>query len=105
MTAPGRKQTRVRKPFKKTGGFYVYIVRCASGAYYTGSTKDLEQRIKLHNSGRGARYLKGKGPVELVYAKRFAYFKPAILAERAIKRLTRRRKEKLVRTFQEGEQL
>ena len=102
MKASSRRPRQARKPFKKTGGFFVYIVRCATGQYYTGSTKDLEQRIKLHNAGRGAKYLKGKGPVELVYAKKFAYYKPAILAERAIKQFPRRRKERLVRTFREG---
>lgn len=84
---------------KRIGKFYVYIVECRNGAYYTGSTNNLENRIKLHNKGRGAKYLRGKGPVELVYVRKYRYYKNALRAERDIKKLTRREKEKLVRTY------
>ena len=56
---------------KHEGKFYVYMVQCADGTYYTGYTNNLEKRIKEHNNncGRGAKYLRGKGPVRFVYAK------------------------------------
>ena len=44
--------------FKRKGNFHVYIVQCIYGTYYTGSTKNLEERIKLHNKGNGAKYLR-----------------------------------------------
>lgn len=67
--------------------------------YYTGSTSDLAARIKLHSQGRGARCLRGKGPVELVYAKEYVYYKNALHAERNIKKLTRNQKTELVRIY------
>lgn len=84
------------RKIKRTGSFFVYIVQCSKGTFYTGHTSDLEKRLKLHNSGKGAKYLRGKGPVKLVYAREYRYFKNAINAEIAIKELTRKQKEELV---------
>lgn len=72
---------------------------CKNGTYYTGYTSNLENRIKLHNRGDGAKYLKGKSPVILVYSKEYVYFKNALNAERRIKRLTRKRKEALIEVY------
>jgi putative endonuclease len=81
----------------KVGKFYVYIVECQDGAYYTGYTNDLEKRIDEHNnSKRGARYTRYKRPVKLVYAKEYQYYKDALDEERNIKKLTREQKEELV---------
>jgi len=85
---------------KRSGKFYVYIVECHNGTYYTGSTNSLENRIKLHNKGYGAKYLRGKGPVELVYAKEYRYYKNALHAERNLKKLTRAEKEELIRIYE-----
>jgi putative endonuclease len=79
--------------------YWVYIVRCKDGTYYTGYTKDIENRIALHNSGRGAKYVKYKLPVELVYAKEYCYYKSALNEERRIKTLPREQKSKLVRSY------
>jgi putative endonuclease len=74
---------------KRTGKFFVYIVECKDSTYYTGSTNDIEKRIEEHNhSKRGAKYLRGRMPVELVYAKEYRYYKRAVRKEREIKRLT-----------------
>lgn len=81
------------------GKYVVYMVECADGTYYSGSTNDLEARIKLHNSGNGAKYLRGKGPVRLVYAKEYRYYKRALNAERQLKKLTRKEKEALIRIY------
>jgi len=96
--ARGRRKKSKRSPrikFKRKGRFHVYIVVCADGTYYTGSTGDLKKRIELHNKGRGAKYLRGKRPVELVYARPYRYYKSALNAEREIKKLTRAKKESL----------
>ncbi len=75
------------------------MVRCTDGTYYTGSTNNLEARIKLHNAGNGAKYLRGKGPVKLVYAKQYRYYKLALQAEARLKKLTRGEKEVLVEQY------
>jgi putative endonuclease len=90
----------MRKKIERSGLFYVYIVQCKNGTYYTGCTNDLNQRIALHNSGQGANYLKGKGPVKLVYAKEYKYYKNALHAERKIKKLRLKQKEDLVRIYE-----
>ncbi len=48
------------------GVYHVYIVKCVDGAHYTGYTNNREARLTLHNSGSGAKYLRGRGPVVLV---------------------------------------
>ena len=84
------------KKFNRKGVFYVYILECQDGTYYTGYTPDIKRRIKLHNDGRGSKYTKDRRPVKLVWSKEYRYFKRAFLEERRIKRLTRLQKEKLV---------
>ena len=82
---------------KRHRAFWVYLVRCADGTCYAGYTNDLQDRLRLHNAGNGAKYLRGKGPLVLVYAKEYRYYKRALNAERQLKMLTREQKEKLVR--------
>ena len=89
------------KTIKRKATYYVYILQCRNGTYYTGSTKDLEKRIELHNKGRGAKFLRGKGPVRLVYAKTYSYYKNVLRAERNIKHLSRRRKDELVAIYRQ----
>ena len=81
------------------GVYHVYIVECADGTYYTGSTNNLEARLKLHTAGNGAKYVRGKGPGRLVYAKKYRYYKNALRAERYLKKQTRSYKEELVRVY------
>ena len=79
------------------GRFWVYIVRCVYGTYYTGYTNDLKRRIAMHNAGRGAKYLRGRGPVTLVYVKACRSLGTALKTECALKKKSRAEKEKLVR--------
>ena len=74
-------------------GYWVYILRCADDTLYTGVTDDLERRLAAHNSGRGAKYTRGRGPVELLYQEPAADKSAALRREYAIKHL--RRAEKL----------
>ncbi len=76
--------------------YYVYIVQCVNGTYYTGYTSDIAKRIEAHNKGSGAKYLKGKTPVQLVYLKEYGYYKNALKEERRIKTFGRKKKEKLI---------
>lgn len=80
------------------------MLQCSNGNYYAGYTNNLENRIKEHDSGHGAKYLRGKGPVKLVYVKEYKYYKRAIRKEREIKRLTRKEKEGLIRKYARNEQ-
>ena len=50
---------------------YTYILKCKDGSLYTGWTNDLEQRVAAHNTGKGAKYTRGRGPVQLVYLEEF----------------------------------
>ena len=85
-----------KRIIKREGRFFVYIIQCKDGTYYTGYTNDLESRVVLHNSGKGAKYLKSKLPVKLVFCKEYRYYKNALKGERKIKKLTRKQKEKLI---------
>lgn len=75
---------------------YTYIVKCKDGTYYTGWTTNLEKRIKAHNEGKGAKYTRTRGPVELVYYEEYDDKIEAMRREYAIKQLTREQKEKLI---------
>ena len=78
---------------------YVYILKCADGHFYTGYTRNVEKRVELHNKGWGAKYLKTKLPVKLVFAKEYLYYKNALKAERSIKKLTREQKLELIKIY------
>lgn len=75
---------------------YTYIVRCADGSLYTGWTNHIEERIRAHNEGRGAKYTRSRRPVELVYLKTFTTKEQAMSCEFHIKKLTRQQKMALI---------
>lgn len=75
---------------------YTYIVKCNDGTFYTGWTTNLEKRIEVHNSGKGAKYTKSRRPVELVYSEEFPTKEEAMRREYEIKQLPRRKKENLI---------
>lgn len=78
--------------------YYVYILHCADGTYYTGYTDDLEKRLAAHNAGKGAKYTKGRLPCRLAYQEIFAEKSRALKREWHIKhKLTRRQKEELIK--------
>ena len=76
--------------------WHVYIVRCADNSLYTGVAKDLAARISKHNAGQGAKYTRGRGPVELVYREQARNRGGALQREHEIKRLTAAAKQKLI---------
>ena len=81
---------------------YVYILRCKDNSLYTGWCMDLEKRIALHNSGKGAKYTRSKRPCKLVYYEEIDNKSEALKREIAIKKLTKARKEDLVRSFKKS---
>ena len=74
---------------------YCYIVECSDGTYYTGWAVDPERRVAVHNKGRGARYTRMRLPVRLVYVEEQPDRTTAMKRERAIKKMTRQRKQQL----------
>jgi putative endonuclease len=81
---------------KRRFKYCVYMVECKYGTYYTGYTNDIKKRIAAHNNGTGAKYLRGRGPVKLVFIKKYATAKEAQSREWYLKRLPRKKKEELV---------
>lgn len=75
---------------------YTYLLECADKSLYCGWTNDLDKRVKAHNDGKGAKYTKPRRPVALVYFEEFATKEEAMSREAAIKRLSRKEKERLV---------
>ncbi|HYD50298.1 MAG TPA: GIY-YIG nuclease family protein [Terriglobales bacterium] len=77
--------------------FWVYILRCADGSYYTGHTENLEHRIAEHQLGQIECYTSTRLPVELVFSQETATRAEALQAELQVKGWTRRKKEALIR--------
>jgi putative endonuclease len=82
--------------------WFVYILRCADGSLYTGITTDLARRVGEHNAGRspGARYTRGRGPVQLAYAETVGSRAAAASREAAIRQLGRSGKLALCASWQ-----
>jgi len=77
--------------------YFVYILECSDGTFYTGITNDLEKRIKMHNLGKGAKYTKGRAPVILKYFEKINSKGNAQKREYKIKQLTREEKDSLIK--------
>ncbi|MBT7071518.1 MAG: GIY-YIG nuclease family protein [Anaerolineae bacterium] len=77
--------------------FFCYMVECADGTYYTGWTTDPARREKVHNAGKGAKYTRARRPVKLIYIEEMPDKSSALKRERAIKKLSRKYKEELIK--------
>ena len=75
----------------------VYILQCRDGTLYTGITNHFSRRLAAHNRGRGAKYTRGRGPLELVYVEEQPDKSAALRREWEIKRLRREQKEQMIR--------
>ncbi|WHY88906.1 GIY-YIG nuclease family protein [Neobacillus novalis] len=71
---------------------YFYVLTCSDGSLYGGYTNNLDRRIRMHNEGKGAKYTRGRGPVQLTYFKGYPNKSDALRAEYNFKRLPRRKK-------------
>ena len=81
-----------------TSDWHVYLIRCGDGTLYTGVATDVSRRLEEHRSGegKGAKYLRGRGPLELVLERTVGPRGVALSVESRIKRLRRARKEELI---------
>ena len=82
-----------------------YILKCNDNSLYTGWTNDITHRLKMHNEGKGAKYTRGRGPVELVYLEEFETKQEAMSREAKIKRLSRKEKLLLIETYQQEQKV
>ncbi|MDY3782482.1 MAG: GIY-YIG nuclease family protein [Candidatus Faecousia sp.] len=74
----------------------LYILRCGDGTLYTGIARDAEKRLEVHRSGKGTKYTRGRGPLQIVYRERCPDHGTALRREYAIKQLSRDEKERLI---------
>lgn len=81
-----------------TSDWHVYLIRCGDGTLYTGVATDVSRRLQEHRrgEGKGAKYLRGRGPLELVLERTVGPRGVALSVESRIKRLRRSRKEELI---------
>ena len=77
--------------------WYLYILRCGDGTLYTGITTDVEARLEMHRSGKGAKYTRGRGPLELVYREQCEGHSQALKREVAVKAMSREEKLSLIK--------
>ncbi len=78
---------------------YVYIIKCKDNSLYTGWTNNLERRFKAHTEGKGAKYTRGRGPLELVYFEEFEDKIEAMKREYEIKKMSRKNKLEMIKKF------
>ncbi|MEG0764438.1 MAG: GIY-YIG nuclease family protein [Pseudoflavonifractor sp.] len=76
--------------------YWVYILSCGDGTLYTGTTDDVDRRLAVHRSGKGAKYTRGRAPLTLVYQEDCGDRSAALKREIAIKRLSRPEKLQLI---------
>ena len=79
--------------------WYVYILRCGDGTLYTGITDDVSARLEAHRSGKGAKYTRGRRPLELVFREKAESHSDAAKREWQIKQLTRAQKLALCKNW------
>jgi putative endonuclease len=75
---------------------WMYILECADGSYYTGSTNSLEQRLAQHQEGQGANHTRNRRPVKLVYFEEFQRIDDAFYREKQVQGWSRKKKEALI---------
>jgi putative endonuclease len=78
--------------------FFVYILLCMDGSFYTGYTKDLDERLKQHDSGKGAKYTRSHKPNKVAYVEVFASRSSAMKREKHIKKMSHDQKQNLIDT-------
>ena len=76
--------------------YFIYLLECSDGSYYCGYTHDLDRRIHVHNAGKGAKYTRGRRPVQLVYHEKMKSHSAALKREAEIKSLPRKAKQILI---------
>ncbi len=76
--------------------YFVYIILCGDGTFYTGYTKNMEQRARLHADGQGARYTRSHPPTRVAYTETFKSRSEAMRRESAVKKMSHQEKQRLI---------
>ena len=76
--------------------WWVYVLRCSDGSLYCGISNDVERRLRVHNAGKGSRYVRSRRPARLVFRLAFPTKSKALKAEYRFKRLPKKQKEIIV---------
>lgn len=82
---------------KKSPAWYLYLIHCGDGSIYTGVSTDVARRLDEHRSGKGARYLRGRGPLVLARKIRVGGKSAAFKLEWRVKKFSRARKQALIK--------
>lgn len=77
--------------------YHLYILKCRDNSLYSGIAKDVEQRLKLHNSGKGSKYVRSRGGGKIVYTEKFRTMGKALRREIEVKKFSRKAKLDLIR--------
>ena len=97
MGGGGRITQEAHSPLKKHKSYFVYMLLCSDGSYYTGYTSNVLSRFERHRKGHGARYTKMRQPKRVVYLQRFTTRRAAMRRERQMKALSHDEKRDLAR--------
>ncbi|MGB2993524.1 MAG: GIY-YIG nuclease family protein [Paenisporosarcina sp.] len=89
---------------ERTNEHTFYVLECVDGSYYAGYTNDLNNRVSVHNSGKGAKYTRAKRPVSCIYQEVHETKQLAMKAEYAFKQLPKNKKIEYIRNGLRGEQ-
>ena len=96
LKALQEKEKNAVPGIKENDEWFLYILKCCDGSFYTGVTKDLERRFKMHQSGKASRYTRSHRPVEMLYHEKCGDRTQALVRECQVKELPRKKKEELI---------
>lgn len=98
MHKKGKKKSK-RKGNKKVSeeSWSLYILECSDGSFYTGITKDVSRRLKMHQQGKASRYTRTRGPVKLKYEELCGSHTAALVRECQVKAYPKQKKQLLIR--------
>ncbi len=87
--------------------WYLYLIRCRDGTLYTGISTDVDRRFAQHQGmgSVGSKYLKGRGPLSLVFQEKLGSRSLSLKVERRVKRMSKARKEKLIKVSGDADQI
>ena len=93
------KEKESKSKRRKREKWFVYILQCSDNSFYTGITKNLERRLKMHNDGKASRYTRMRRPVELLYQEPCKGRTQSLIRECQVKALPRKKKEELISQY------
>ena len=96
-----KKEARKKKA-KSREKWFLYILQCCDGSFYTGITNDLERRLKMHQNGKASRYTRTRRPVEMLYQEKCGNRSQALIRECEVKEWPRAKKKALITRTAEG---